>query len=444
MEKSILSCEELHSFLRSCGFVYLTGYGVEIDPIQYFVFVMTGKDKRRLEAFVDGRRLEGRYSAGRVIKVVQLGRIISRKWRQDILSRSAVNADGVRVIAHEDFMLLGLVYIFTQYMSESYVFRNILENYGLNDIDSMSQFLFSRMKTSGYKIKVFGYKQHLRTIFKYNKRYNMLSLWDIACMSLCYLRNRIHLSQRIRIVQHNENLSAKSKDEHSKTIQEFVKFVDEKLCLSGIYEVLPIDNDLYGCTFIMTGGMFIKGNENTSLTNSFRNEVNAQKKLLTLSAKDREAFICMESFCDEEKQFIVYPFVHGITLSEYCCKNGPLSTSELETLGRFLVNALDSLYKAGIVHRDLGSRNIMYCLNEQDKFMLFDFGCAYTGEPDIFSDNEYFDEHIRTIVCGNLRYDKNIWDDAASAYYTYLLCGGNPDDHFAVKIKSLIGRSYKA
>ena len=263
-------------------------------------------------------------------------------------------------------------------------------------------------------------------------------------MSLCYLKNKVNFARRKIIVKYNEKLSAKSKNEHRGTIKNFVKFVAEHLCLSGNYEVLPLENDLYGCTFIMSDGMFIKGNENTLLTNSFRNEVNAQKKLLTLSAKDREAFICMESFCDEEKQFIVYPFVHGITLSEYCSNNGSLSSSDLEELGRFLVKALDELYKVRIVHRDLSSRNIMYCPDEQDKFMLFDFGCAYSGEPDIFSDNKYFDEHIRTIVCGNLRYDQNMWDDAASAYCTYLQCGGKPDDQYAVKIKSLIGRSYKA
>ncbi len=449
MKRAILSCEELHSFLRSCGIVYLVGYDAEFDPIRYFVFVMTGRAKRRLEGFVNGRRLQGKYSAGRIVRVVHLDRLISRKWRKDILSRSAVDADGIRVLAYEDFRYLGLVYILTQ-STRSYVTKNILMHYGIEKLGDNNEglasaypILFDYMKASGYRLNLSAITDGKTKTFAYYRKYNMLSLWDMICISWVYLKSRVHKFRSQRIKQRYEDFAVKSMTEHRQSVPDFVKFAVERLGMFENYEVLERDNG-YGCTFMRVGNLFIKGNENTELTNSVRNELKAQKILAGLPDSNKRLFICMESFCDEGKQFIVYPFVHGVTLSAYCSENGSLPPSELEELGSYLVRTLDALYEAGIVHRDFASQNIMYSPDEGDKFRLFDFGCAYSGEPDIISDNEYFDAKIKQIVGDSLRYDCNIWDDADSAYCIYLLCGGNPDDQYARKIKSLIGRSYKA
>ena len=431
MEKSILSCEELHSFLRSCNYDCMTAYEKDIDPIHYFLFVRTEREKLRLDELIGGRRLEGDYPSGRLIRVIPLGEMISRKWLDDVFSRSVQG-----VMFREDFMILGLAYNLARCLHNSFIRMNLAVNLGIDYTEeSLYSFICRYMKESGYRVKLPFVISERRRFISFCRQYDLLGFADKIQVLWLYVKRKAY----ILATRHkdSETDSEAGINEHRRNVQDFIDFTVRELNISGSCEILDQGKNIYGCCFIHAGDIFVKGNEYTARTNSFRTEVNEQKKLEGLSDEDKALFICMKSYYDGEKKYIVYPFVEGVTLSSH----KGFSREQLDKLGDFMLKALDILYKLGIVHRDFTSWNIM-C--EGDRFRLFDFGCAYSGEPDMLGSDKKHDAAIKSGLTGSYRYSQRIRDDAASAYMTYLYCGGSPEDECAVKIKSLIGRLYKA
>lgn len=397
----------------------LTAYEKDIDPIKFYVFVRSGRTKRILEEFVQNRRLEGEYSAGRVIEIVELQKVLCRKWVRDVFRQG---------MSHEDFVVLLLVGVETQLCPNSWLRRNILR-FGDRDM------VFRYMQGHGYRLRLSGIRTSLKEFLREQVKYRHLTIWEAICIPYLYCIRK--MKYKIMTFKHEAIFKTIIRDmeAHSRTGKAFVDYINEKFSLQGKYEVLSIDNGLYGCTFmkieISGDSIFIKGNQ-SDLTNCFYNELEAQKKLTSLRSNN---IVSMRYFENGDRRFIAYPYINGTIL--YRCS---LNSSEVEKLGKFLVDIIDILYELQIVHGDIAPFNIM--LDDDGNFRLIDFGCACSEGKDILSNNDYIDSMIKGNLCLDWKYDKKIIDDAASAYGVYIFCGGSPEDEYALRLKSLIGRSY--
>lgn len=423
--------EELDNLLRP--FDCITGYDKEIDPINYYIFVKNDKILTRLHEIINDRRLAEPYEIGRIIKIVNLSKILSRKWVNDIFSR-AVN----RVIAGNDLNMLELVYILTQCSQDFHVSRQLKQKF--SDSDDLYDILSKYIISYGYKLKYSSFTLGRKIFLKrYLQNHGHISLFEAIYLLLSTIKRKFFIRK-----QNNDSESYKMellRKSHEKTCENFIHFIAEKFNLSGNYIILP-SAGASGCTFIAAeiGGekLFIKGNEFAAIYNSFTNEINAQKKLQTLNDEQKSLFVIMKDY-DAAKKFIVYPYESGVTLNDYNNSGKKLNPSELAKLGDFLVKALDALYSLKITHRDLTPNNIIY---DGHNFKIIDFGCAYSGGANLIGSNDYWDKVLKKNVCNQFRYDKYLVDDSASAYYVYIFCGGDSNDEYARKLQSFIGRSY--
>ena len=422
--------EELDNLLRP--FDCITGHDKEIDPINYYIFVKNDKILTRLHELINDRRLAEPYELGRIIKIVNLSKFLSRKWVNDIFSR-AVN----RVIASEDLNMLELVYILTQCNQDFHVSRRLKYKFSDSDLyNILSKYIIS----SGYKLKYSSFTLGRKIFLKqYLQNHGRISLFEAIYLLFSYVKRKFFTrKQNNDSESHNMELLHKS---HEKSRENFIHFIAQKFNLSGNYEILS-SAGASGCTFIAAEidgeKLFIKGNEFAAVYNSFTNEITAQKKLLTLNDEQKSLFVIMKEY-DSAKKFIVYPYESGLTLNNYNNSGKKLNPSELAKLGDFLVKVLDALYFLKITHRDLTYNNIIY---DGNNFKIIDFGCAYSGGANLIGSNDYWDKNLKKVVCGKFRYNADLVDDAASAYYVYLLCGGSPNDKYSQKLLSFIGRSY--
>jgi tetratricopeptide (TPR) repeat protein len=75
--------------------------------------------------------------------------------------------------------------------------------------------------------------------------------------------------------------------------------------------------------------------------------------------------------------FLSMEFLEGITLADKLQRDGPYAWREAEVLARQLCHGLDAIHAAGIIHRDLKTRNIMLVeKNGVCRAVLTDFGLA--------------------------------------------------------------------
>ncbi len=84
----------------------------------------------------------------------------------------------------------------------------------------------------------------------------------------------------------------------------------------------------------------------------------------------------------------------------------------------------------------------MFIPEDRFKFRVIDFGCAYSGGMNRISFDDRFDKLCKGWVCSDFKYFEGIADDAASAYRTYIFCGGALNDEYAMRLHALIGRRY--
>jgi serine/threonine-protein kinase len=78
---------------------------------------------------------------------------------------------------------------------------------------------------------------------------------------------------------------------------------------------------------------------------------------------------------DDGSFFLVVEYVRGITLADVV-RRGPLAPARAVRLGCQLASALAAVHRAGIVHRDVKSRNVMLVEGADDCAKLIDFGLA--------------------------------------------------------------------
>lgn len=82
--------------------------------------------------------------------------------------------------------------------------------------------------------------------------------------------------------------------------------------------------------------------------------------------------------------YIVMNFLEGMTLKNYIKENGTLAVKKTYELLMPLMKTLEQIHKAGIIHRDISSDNIM--VSPEGQLILLDFGSA----------RGYFAEHDQT------------------------------------------------
>ena len=78
-----------------------------------------------------------------------------------------------------------------------------------------------------------------------------------------------------------------------------------------------------------------------------------------------------------EPPYIVTRFVDGVPLSRWVAEHGPLSDGDLKILAHGLLEALDSVHAAGVVHRDIKPGNVMLAPGGP---VLIDFGIAHATD----------------------------------------------------------------
>ena len=99
-----------------------------------------------------------------------------------------------------------------------------------------------------------------------------------------------------------------------------------------------------------------------------------KKEALALSKLNHANIEAVYDFNSQDGvDFLVMEFVEGMTLTQKL-STGPLSLSEVTTLGKQIAQALEEAHGKGIIHRDLKPGNIMVTPKGQVK--VLDFGLA--------------------------------------------------------------------
>jgi eukaryotic-like serine/threonine-protein kinase len=88
---------------------------------------------------------------------------------------------------------------------------------------------------------------------------------------------------------------------------------------------------------------------------------------------------------DGGEPWIVLEALTGRTLADVLATDGPLPVAEVRRIGLRLLDALEAVHRAGVVHRDLKPGNVQ--LTHDGRVVLIDFGIAYCpaydeGPPD--------------------------------------------------------------
>ncbi|MBU2664675.1 serine/threonine protein kinase [Actinoplanes bogorensis] len=84
---------------------------------------------------------------------------------------------------------------------------------------------------------------------------------------------------------------------------------------------------------------------------------------------------------DHDTPYLVVEYVDGPTLSEVVAENGPLTGGSLHGVAVGVATALAAIHGAGVIHRDLKPRNVLFALGQPK---VIDFGIARPLEPTSF------------------------------------------------------------
>ena len=118
--------------------------------------------------------------------------------------------------------------------------------------------------------------------------------------------------------------------------------------------------------------------QSTDILARFKKEVQLARRLTGPNiCRIHELFVAEDHTQGLPDVFLTMEFLNGVTLAEEIRKNGPLPWSRARQIGGELCSALASMHAAGIIHRDLKSRNVMLSKrNGTIQAVLMDFGLA--------------------------------------------------------------------
>ncbi len=110
----------------------------------------------------------------------------------------------------------------------------------------------------------------------------------------------------------------------------------------------------------------------------FRNEVLAARQATGPNVcRIHELFIVPARGSDKATAFLTMEFLEGVTLADRIDNDGPVPIGEAQRIATQLCAGLKTIHDAGIIHRDLKSRNIMLARrNAEAQAVVMDFGLA--------------------------------------------------------------------
>ena len=111
----------------------------------------------------------------------------------------------------------------------------------------------------------------------------------------------------------------------------------------------------------------------------FRKEVQLARKItIPHVCRIHELFVISGNKNGSHTAFLTMEFLDGITLADRLRQSGPLPWREAQTISIEICDGLQTIHQAGIIHRDLKSRNIMLASrNGATCAVLMDFGLAH-------------------------------------------------------------------
>ncbi len=115
----------------------------------------------------------------------------------------------------------------------------------------------------------------------------------------------------------------------------------------------------------------------------FRHEVALARKVTGPNVcRIHELFIAPEVDAAGPSAFLTMEFLDGVTLADRLDKEGPLPVQEAEQIAIQVCSGLQTIHDAGVIHRDLKSRNIMLAQrNGRACAVVMDFGLAHETAP---------------------------------------------------------------
>lgn len=163
----------------------------------------------------------------------------------------------------------------------------------------------------------------------------------------------------------------------------------------------------------------------------------AEAKTMAKFGNHRSIPNVFDFFEENGTAYIVMEFLDGVPLNKYMKQHGGKVDSDLAIMiANEICNALDSLHKQGIVHRDVAPDNVFICQGKEIKIKLMDLGAAKLADET----DKVIDIILKPGYSPPEQYDnsKNIgpWTDiyALGATLYAMLTGIKPDESTNRKI----------
>ncbi|MGC2661715.1 MAG: protein kinase, partial [Bryobacteraceae bacterium] len=118
----------------------------------------------------------------------------------------------------------------------------------------------------------------------------------------------------------------------------------------------------------------------------FKHEVHLARRIASpFICRIHELFVIPHDAVRNQLIFLTMELLEGLTLADHLLEQGPIPWRQAEAIVQQLCEGLKCIHEAGVVHRDLKSRNIMLVeRNGMRQAVVMDFGLAWeaTGKND--------------------------------------------------------------
>ena len=107
---------------------------------------------------------------------------------------------------------------------------------------------------------------------------------------------------------------------------------------------------------------------------SGKNRFISEAKVMAKFQKSKGIVNVNDFFEANNTAYIVMEYLAGVTLKDFLKENGPMTADDMLVIMAPLLESLDEIHKAGMIHRDISPDNIMVMANGEVRLM--DFGAA--------------------------------------------------------------------